>query len=55
MKTPEEAYKLFIKKYPNVFDRRDAISVWCIKCQDYYRLSREIWKLLDMFEDEKDV
>ena len=52
MKTPEEAYKEFAKKYTNVFDRREAISRWCEKCQEIYRLSREVWKLLDITEEE---
>ena len=55
MRTPEETYEIFVRKYPDVFDRREAISEWCRKCQDYYRLSRAVWKRLDMLEGEEDA
>jgi len=53
MEDPKKAYKQFVKKYPDVFERREAISNWCIKCQKLENLSRQVWKLLDMSEDSK--
>ena len=52
MKTPEEVYEIFRGKYPDVFIRREAINRWCMKCDSYYKLSREVWKLLDICEGE---
>ena len=51
MEDPKKIYEQFIKKYPDIFDRRDAMSSWCVKCQKLADLSKQVWKFLDMSED----
>jgi len=54
MEDTKKAYKFFVKKYPDVLERKIAIGNWCIKCRDLAFLSMQVWKLLDMSEDKED-
>ena len=51
MKTPDEIYKRFTEKFPDVFLRRRMIRRWCIKCQRTLDLAKGVWRRMDLFED----
>ena len=52
MEKAKKVYQHFVKKYPDIFKRRDAIGSWCIKCRKLSTLSAKVWKLLNMSEDD---
>jgi len=54
MEDAEKIYQYFVKKYPNIFERRDAISNWCTKCKKFNNLASGVWKLLNMSSDNQD-
>jgi len=51
MKSAEEIYEFFKRKYPDVAERRDRICDWSVMCQEYERISTQVWKLIDMAEE----
>ena len=55
MRDPEKIYAHFKRCYPDIFERRDRINDWCLICKEYAKLSMEVWKLMDMGEEERDA
>ena len=51
----EKAYAYFKRCYPDVFERRDRLNEWCLICKEYAKLSMDVWKLMDMGEEERDA
>ena len=52
MEEAKKIYQRFIQKYPDVFERRGKIMEWCLKTSENNKVALQVWKYLDMFEEE---
>jgi len=51
MKSADEVYGEFRRRYPDIFLRRRKVRDWVNEKKEDAEVALEVWKLLDMFED----